>query len=146
MLKDKINYCGDLLNFLGEENLSVSILFVTRDKENDSYNVFKGNISDEIGKTLQDLCLKLSNKSYKSPEKKIFEKYNPANKGNKHTEFLEEDDIKDIEPILDLFDSGLIDLKKLDKGFLENLWFYVIKLESPNHKALFLKKYSKGMV
>ena len=58
---------GDTVAKLANDIDANVILFITRNKENDSYNVFKGNLSDEVGQTLKELCFKLSNKSYKKP-------------------------------------------------------------------------------
>lgn len=146
MFKDKQEYCKGMISLLEGNNLSVSMLFVTRDKESGSYEVYKGNISDEIAQTLKDLCLKISKKSYGKPKDKEFRPYNPSKGSSECTEFLEGAEMSSLKTVLDLTEGKSIDLKKIDEQFLSHLWFYVIKFDNSKEKILFFKKYSRGMV
>ncbi|MBU1198880.1 MAG: DUF4868 domain-containing protein [Nanoarchaeota archaeon] len=146
MIKNKKEYFNKLLSLLKNKELAVSILFVTRSKEDDSYEIHKGNLSDELSKILRELCLRISEKSYSNPEKKSFAPYDPSQKGSNCTEYIEGPELDQIQPILNTIDGTPYDLKKLDKKFLSNLWFYVIHLSDGKKEVLFFKKYSQGMV
>jgi hypothetical protein len=146
MFNDKIEYCKGMISLLEGNNLSVSILFMTRDKASGSYEVYKGNISDEIAQTLKDLCLRLSKKSYGKPQDKEFRRYNPSKASSECTKFMEGEEISSLKTVLDHTEGKSLDLKKIDEDFLNRLWFYVIKFDDNEEKILFFKKYSRGMV
>jgi len=146
MMQNKNGYCKDLTDFTLKENLSVNILFVTRDKANDSYDVFKGNLSKDVGQNLQELCKKIVKKSYNKPDKKRFENYDPSQRENSHTEFLEDQKLEGLRPVLNLIESKNIPLEKIDTPFLDSLWFYVIVLDDGHKKFMLFKKYSSSMI
>jgi hypothetical protein len=146
MLKNKQEYCRGMISLLEGNNLAVSILFATRDKASGSYEVYKGNLSEEIAQTLKDLCLKISRKSYGKSENKDFRPYNPSKVSSECTEFMEGEEISSLKTVLDLTEGKSVDLKKIDEQFLSHLWFYVIKFDNGQDKIMFFKKYSRGMV
>ncbi len=146
MLKDKKTYFESLLKHLENDKLSVSMLFVTRNKQNNSYAVYKGTLADDIGEVLRKMCLKIAKRSYSKPEVREFKPYNSAHKLSESSEYLDGKEIKQIEPMLKMISDNIIDLKELDDKFLDHLWYYVIKFDDGTNQMLFYKKYSKSMV
>lgn len=145
MLKEKKAYCESLIKHLEQEGLAVSMLFVTKEKNNE-YQVYKANLNEEVGNSLQKVCSSIVRKSYRKPDEKQFRQYDPSKKTSEYTEFLSEKELSEIKPILNLIEAERIELKTIESKFLEKLWFYVICLEDKNDRVLFFKKYSKGMV
>ncbi len=146
MFQNKKVYCESLIKYLENDKLSVSMLFVTRNKKNNSYEVHKGTLADEISEVLRKMCYKIAKKSYCKPDLRTFKPYNPAMRTSEFSEYLEGKELKQIEPMLNMISGTIIDLKKLDDEFLDNLWYYVIKFDDGKKSMLFYKKYSKSMV
>lgn len=146
MLQNKKPYCESLIKYLENDKLSVSLLFVTRNKKISSYEVYKGTLTEDISEVLRRMCFKIAKKSYGKPDLRTFKPYNPALKTSEFTEYLDGKELKQIEPLLNMLSGTVIDLKRLDDDFLDNLWYYVIKFNDGKKQMLFYRKYSKSMV
>ena len=62
MFKEKQTYFNNLNNFLNQDTLSISILFITRNKINNTYEVFRANLSEDIGEQLKGMYSNISKK------------------------------------------------------------------------------------
>jgi hypothetical protein len=92
------------------------------------------------------MCLKIVKKSYSHSDQREFKPYNSAQKSSESSEYLDGKEIKQIEPMLKMITENIVDLKKLDDDFLDNLWYYIIKFDDGTNQMLFYKKYSKSMI
>jgi hypothetical protein len=143
MIKNKEKYFEDMLSCLQVENSAVEIAFVLKNKENNSYEVFRGELSQDVTKNIKDTCIKACKKSYQNVNNKSFINYDPA-MPNTGREFLTE--LDEIKPILTLIDNDGNRLAKVDKSFLDNLWFYIIKVGNQTNGVYIYKKYSQGFI
>jgi len=146
MLENKEKYFESMLKYLENEKLAVNLLFVTRDKASAAYRAYKGNLSDDIGTVLRKICLKIVKRSYKKPKERIFNRYNASQRYTDSSEYLDGTELEKIKPMLDMISNDVVDLKKINKNFLDGLWYYVILFDDGNKTMLFYKKYSKSMV
>lgn len=147
MLANKKVFFESMIKYLDNEQLSVSILFVTRNKEetNNVYKVYKGNLTDNIGENLRQMGSTLVTKSYRNIDKRQFKPYNSINEDG-CTEYLEDTELKSIKPLLDLVNGPFINLKTVNGKFLDTIWYYVIKFDDGKKELLIYKKYSKSFI
>ena len=107
MFQNKKAYCESLIKYLENDKLSVSMLFVTRNKETNSYEVHKGTLADEISEVLRQMCHKMAKKSYCKPDLRTFKPYNPALRTSEFSEYLEGKELKLIEPMLNMISGSI---------------------------------------
>jgi len=130
------------------ENLSATLIFITREKSEKSitYNFKKVLLNQEIQDNFRKSFLGKIKRIKKSIHKINFEKYSPTNTSD-CIKYVSYEEVEQKLLKINKDEVETISSNKLNSEFFENLWGYIVIFENNNSTSLrIFKRYTPGNI